>query len=416
MAEERIIRSIEERLATLAAAQGIDLATLGPATVRAAIRTRLRERGCECKAYLPLLESAGDEARALLETLLVPETWFFRDEPAFELFRQVVSERARQSSAECPFRVLSLACSTGEEVWSVAIALCEGGLQPSRFRVDGLEFNRNAVAAARAGRYDRHSFRGAALGDRAKYFRELDDGRRTVIDALRDSVTVTAGNLLEPVWTQVYDVVFCRNVLIYMTPDARRRAMARARSALVPGGVLFVGHADASVAAAAGFRRHPVAGAFAWVHPESPAPAGAASPGAVSRRPRALPRSSSGVNVPQPPVPPSTPRKTADGPRQDQLDAIRSLADRGLYAEAEAFCREFVRRRPLDGDGFGLLGLIAMAMGRSDEAIVHLRRALYLSPEHAEWRALLALICRTGAEVRQSRAAGRPAPKPGPRG
>jgi chemotaxis protein methyltransferase WspC len=95
--------------------------------------------------------------------------------------------------------------------------------------------------------------------------------------------------------------------------------------------------------------------------------------------------------------------------------AIRTLADGGRYGDAEEACRQLLQQRPLDADALALLGLIAMATGRRDEAIGHLRRALYLNPAHPEGRALLSLLQSPsqGSAPSGDRAAATPKPGSG---
>ncbi|MBM4202360.1 MAG: protein-glutamate O-methyltransferase CheR, partial [Gammaproteobacteria bacterium] len=252
MTDEPALAAITDRLAALAAEQGLDLEALGAATVRSAIRGRLRATHCDGAAYLQRIARDTDETGALLEDLLVPETWFFRDPPAFDLLRSAALAHGLTNGASTPFRVLSLACSTGEEVWSIAIALHEAGLLPRQMRVDALDLSRTAVARAQTAIYGSRSFRGPALVEKERYFVDLDNGRSEVNPALRASVRIATGNLLETRWERDYDAIFCRNVLIYMTYEAREQTISRASAALVPGGLLFVGHADAPSAAAAG--------------------------------------------------------------------------------------------------------------------------------------------------------------------
>lgn len=390
MIDDPAIPAIEEQLAGFAAAHGIDLAVIGSATVRAAVRGRMRATERDGGSYRQLLARDPGEQQELLEGLLVPETWFFRDAAAFDLLQQSAVEYLRENRDDTPFRVMSLACSTGEEIWSIAIVLHESGLLPSQIRIDGLDLNRNAVAAAQSAIYGPRSFRGYQLGDRERFFRDLGEGRREVSAALRDCATIATGNLLDSYGEQIYDVVFCRNVMIYMTPWARQRTVERARSGLMPGGLFFVGHADAPSAAEAGFRRHPTPSAFAWVRdsdarlPMRPRPA---EPAKHSKASKPLLPKASAQTAPRPDT-----GEPAAGSAPDSLSAIRRLADGGHYGDAERACQQVLQRRPLDPDALALLGLIAMATGRRDEAIGHLRRAVYLDPSHPEGRALLSLL------------------------
>ncbi|WP_139559374.1 CheR family methyltransferase [Methylotetracoccus oryzae] len=390
MMDDPAMPAMPEELAGFAAGHGIDLAVIGPATVRSAVRARMHATECDAGSYRRLLARDAGEQQELLEGLLVPETWFFRDAAAFDLLQQSAVEHRRGNRGDAPFRVLSLACSTGEEIWSIAIVLHEAGLLPSQIRIDGLDLSRSAVAAAQSAIYGPHSFRGSQLGNRERFFQDLGEGRREVTAALRACATIATGNLLDPAPEQTYDAIFCRNVMIYMTTSARQRTVERARSGLAPGGLFFVGHADAPAAAEAGFRRHPTAGAFAWVRGSDarlPSPRRATEPTRQSKTGKPLPPKSSTRTAQLPDT-----DEPAKGSVPDGLSEIRRLADGGHYDDAEQACQRILQRRPLDPDALALLGLIAMATGRRDEAIGHLRRAVYLDPSHPEGRALLSLL------------------------
>ncbi|MDD2769403.1 MAG: methyltransferase domain-containing protein [Methylococcus sp.] len=370
------------------AAAGLEPRALGEAAVECALKRRFEATGCDEAAYREKLSADAEEGSCLMEAVLVPETWFFREPPAFEALAEAAARHLSDGRAT-PFRVLSLGCSTGEEPWSIAIALREAGLSGPAIRVEALDLSGKAIQTARAGIYGGRSFRNG--GDdawRNRYFDALDARRYRVKDALRRDVEFRLANIAEGRWQAQglsFDAVFCRNVLIYFRPEAKARIVAQCREVLAPGGLLVLGHADGIGEFAEGFVRHGSAGAFSWIRREAGAPlrstasAGSPRPAPKPSRPRAerrrphpegLVRAGSGCAAGDPPLPP--------------LVQARALADRGDYAGAERLCLDCLAKHPQDPEVHALLGMVMAASNREDEAMKYFRRALYLAPSHGE--------------------------------
>ncbi|MFZ2961192.1 MAG: CheR family methyltransferase [Candidatus Ozemobacteraceae bacterium] len=216
------------------------------------------------EAYLHHFLSAAEERRALYESLSVTETWFFRDGEPFELFTHEVLDRYSRGISR-PFRVLSAPCSSGEEPYSLAIALLDAGLGADFFTIDGIDLNRAALETARAGIYTNNSFRSRDLGFRKRYFMP----RKTfwVLDpAIRRSVQFIEENILAPEFGSChrpYHSIFCRNLMIYLSKAARTLLLENLDRLLVPGGLLFVGHAELSGCISDSFTPCGPGGAFA---------------------------------------------------------------------------------------------------------------------------------------------------------
>src|SRR5262249_8781045 len=157
---------------------------------------------------------------ALVEEVVVPETWFFRGAGLFT----DLAKRIRNTALSRPFRVLSVPCSTGEEPYSLAIALAEANVSPQAFTLEGVDLSGRSVERAQRGCYGAFSFRQTDPGLHDRYFRPA--GREWEIDAtLRQAVRFRTGNLVDPqfLWGEApYDLILCRNLLIYLHPEARR--------------------------------------------------------------------------------------------------------------------------------------------------------------------------------------------------
>ncbi|HVK63096.1 MAG TPA: protein-glutamate O-methyltransferase CheR [Polyangium sp.] len=184
----------------------------------------------------------------LVEAVTVGETYFFREPMQIDaLVRRVLPERALVGARGRKLRVLSAGCSSGEEPYTMAIAadVVTPELSPL-LSITGLDLNGAAIEKARRARYSSWALRGASQPIRNRFFKK--DGETFVLDPrIQSRVVFEEGNLLEALARlpeATYDVIFCRNVLIYFSERALRRALAAFAQALLPGGYLFLGHSE----------------------------------------------------------------------------------------------------------------------------------------------------------------------------
>ncbi|HVI88518.1 MAG TPA: CheR family methyltransferase [Dongiaceae bacterium] len=215
------------------------------------LQRRLKQLKSTLDDYLSKLElgELRDEVDALAQELTVAETYFFRNREQFDALREVVlphcMARERQPRT---LRILSAGCASGEEPYSIAITAREAVSNKSwRVEIEAIDLNPEALEKARRGRYSNWSIRGVRTEIQNAWFRE--EGRDLVLDEdIRQSVKFRLANLAagDPIlWRpESYDVIFCRNVLMYFGPEQIQKAVARMARALVPGGFLFLGHAE----------------------------------------------------------------------------------------------------------------------------------------------------------------------------
>ncbi|MGE0709807.1 MAG: CheR family methyltransferase [Planctomycetota bacterium] len=238
-----------------------------------ALEARARARRLTPGAYLDRL-AEPEEQRALAQALTVGETYLFRDLGQLAALEEVVLPRL----AERPFvRALSAGCASGEEVWTLALLLRERlGAGPEgapRAQVRGLDLRADLIERARAGRYGAWSLRQLPARWRDALAREDDDHWR-VDPSLAPWVSFALVNLKEEherLEVGAYDLIFCRNVLMYFVPAAARAIVQGLVRALRPGGALFVGHAE-SLRELHGLEVHEHAGAFFYWKPDGAAP------------------------------------------------------------------------------------------------------------------------------------------------
>jgi chemotaxis protein methyltransferase WspC len=147
---------------------GLDSATVGSATVERAVRIRMARVGVDRREdYWQQLRSSKAELQELIEAVVVPETWFFRDPAAFTALVRLAVAESRPPTPANVLRLLSIPCSTGEEPYSIVMALFDGGFSPEQIQVDAVDISARALFQAKHGVYGSNSFRGQNLVFRA---------------------------------------------------------------------------------------------------------------------------------------------------------------------------------------------------------------------------------------------------------
>jgi chemotaxis protein methyltransferase CheR len=216
------------------------------------LRRRMEELGIRnAYEYYCLVKSSSDRARempALLDILMICETSFFRNQPQFELFRGVVLPEIiakKQSAGSRLIRAWSAGCSTGQEPYSAVMALMETlpDAEGWTIRVFASDLSFTALERAQCGLYRIDQVKGLAAHQLSKYFRE-EGGNYVVAEHVKRRVIFDYHNLKNDNGLRGLDIVFCRNVMIYFDADEQRRLVGRFANCLVPGGFLFLGHAE----------------------------------------------------------------------------------------------------------------------------------------------------------------------------
>jgi chemotaxis protein methyltransferase CheR len=216
--------------------------------IETALSALLRERGIATLDELITILVMGKEpglSNQVVEALLNNETYFFRDRSPFDLIaRHALPELAKKRQSNHRIRIWSAGCSTGQEVYSIAMLFAEDPASWRGWTVDilGTDVSTMAVDRARGGLYTQFEVqRGLGINQTIRWFEESDDGWRAV-EALRKNVRFQVHNLLEPPpHPSAFDIIFCRNVLLYLTTDKRRMAFDRLSAALAPDGWLMLG-------------------------------------------------------------------------------------------------------------------------------------------------------------------------------
>ena len=370
-------------------AMGLDTASIGSSTIERAVRRRMATIGLEQPAdYWQEVRRSKIELQELIEAVVVPETWFFRDREAFTSLVRLVTEEWRPAHPTRVLRLLSAPCSTGEEPYSMIMSLLDGGFTPQQLHVDAVDISARALAHAARGVYGSNSFRGTSLAFRERYF-EPAANDYALPEWLRSMVTFRQKNLLAPDFSphqQPYDVIFCRNLLIYFDKYTQGLVLKTLARLLAPDGFLFVGPAEGFLASCSGFASVNQAMSFAYRKTSAPS---------VERQ-IPISKSPKPVKVATPPgVPRIIPTQILTAPVSappPDLEAARRWADAGRLQEAAAWCEANLTEQGPSSETYFLLGLVRDAMGDRTGAAEFYRKVIYLEPEHVEALMQLALV------------------------
>lgn len=413
---ERFFRFLRERI-------GLDVESVGAPMVERALRQRcVAMNAIDLDDYWLRLQQSADEQQALIEAVIVPETWFFRYPESFTALASLAHKRLAELAGARPLRLLSLPCSTGEEPYSLAMALLDAGIAPGAFLIDGMDISPNSVAKAGKAVYGRNAFRGSDLGFRERYFDALDEGHR-LHDRVQQQVSLQVGNVLDPALATrdgLYDFVFCRNLLIYFDVATQQRVFEVLKRLLHPQGVLFIGPAEGSLLARMGMRPLGIAQSFAYVRQQGSSAPQVVAPAQPARR-TVLPQASVGYPPPVAPLPrplravpvvarPAPAREPKCEDANELLASIARLANAGASEQARAECQRYLGQYAPSAQVYYWLGLLSDTDGDAQQALTHYRKALYLEPQHPEalvhLAALLAALGdQAGARRLQERAA-----------
>lgn len=194
-------------------------------------------------------QASGAEFQALVNLMTVNETYFYREEYQFRcLVRSILPEIARAKRPGEPVRIWSVPCSTGEEPYSIAFQLLDNWTDVDRYDVEivASDIDTTVLDQARAGLYGDRSVQHVPKPTLERFTRRRRGGYEVIAD-IRDSIAFTRVNLSDPLSTRQFrdfDVVFCRNLLIYFDDESRREAAQTIYEALNPGGFVCLGHSE----------------------------------------------------------------------------------------------------------------------------------------------------------------------------
>ncbi|MBK5352274.1 chemotaxis protein CheR [Pseudomonas sp. TH41] len=406
--DQRFFDFLKERI-------GLDVTSVGPAIIERAVRQRsTASQALTADDYWRTLQGSQDEQQALIEAVIVPETWFFRYPESFATLAKLAAKRLAEINNMRALRILSLPCSTGEEPYSIAMALLDAGFKPHQFKVEGMDVSPLSVEKAKRALYGKNSFRGQDIAFRDRHFSAEDEGYR-LSGRVLEQVRLQVGNLLDPALLAsepAYDFVFCRNLLIYFDQPTQQQVFEVLKRLTHVDGVLFIGPSEGSLLGRFGMRSIGIPQSFAFSRQRAPEPE-PVSTFVPTPLPVRLPvRSVTSLPVRNRPfatlTPPAVTPKAADA--TTLLANIATLANEGKSAEARTACESYLRSHEPVAQVFYWLGLLSDVAGSALQAQGFYRKALYLEPQHPDALMHLAALLQSqgdtaGARRLQERAA-----------
>jgi chemotaxis protein methyltransferase WspC len=368
------------------------------------------------KAFIAQIIANPQQLRSLSESLTVHETWFFRGVEQLQNAAEHLQKTYWQQKSEeqfRPLRALSAPCSTGEEAYSLAILLSMRGITRADVVVEGIDLSSQAIHHAQLAIYGQNSFRENGWNQPSHLNGIAVSGNKWEVTAeIRRMVEFRVGNLLEKtIPDQRYECIFCRNLLIYVTPQKRTEILHQLSKLLTPTGRLYLSAVESSAAKEADLvplepnhlqvfgrsdatsrtdrqslpsfkpiRRHNTARTTA-VPPTKSYSAGTAN--STSQRNMPVSQPLSGNQFLRQPIALAQPSSSAGHEMvQQTLLKAESAADAGKLEDAERLLATLDRSTQLSAAALFLSGLISQAKGRFEEAQHAWERAVYLDPTH----------------------------------
>ncbi len=399
---------------------GFDAKIVSDRKIARAVETR--KVACDLAdvdAYLKVLQTSPQEFNELVEQLVVSETWFFRDRKPFDFLVNFVRSEWLLKPNATKLRVLSVPCSTGEEPYSIAIALLEAGLPVNRFSIDAIDISSLAIAKAQRAIYGKNSFRGEDWVERSRYFQPVTEQRGTdkyeLCPLVRQAVNIRQGNLLDLIAEThlKYDIIFCRNLLIYLEDSACQQILNTLHCLLSSQGLLFVGASETGKVSGDRFSYLRQSFTFAYrkldtVSLQSPAANSEQTKSdllvatsiqkAKTSKKRKVTASS---HCPSSTILTSSPIaiSATSTPLDSDIQQAKALADAGHLTAAIDRCKAYLECHFTNAEAYTLLGTLYQATASYEQAGCCFQKALYLQPHHYEALMHFALLKESRGDV-----------------
>jgi len=373
----------------------------------------------DLRAYMKSLisgPSSREQLEVLASHLTVSETYFWREPEVFEaLEEKILPELIRsQEKRERRLRIWSAGCATGEEPYSLAIALRKivPELADWNIMILATDINPQILRKAALGVFGEWSFRNSPQWLKERYFRPQGNGKFEISLEIRNMVTFAYLNLAEDNYpsivnkTNAMDIIFCRNVLMYFSPSRTENVVERLFHSLVSDGWLMVGASELSLSTFSKFASVHFSGAIVYRKSDrdnacekvfQPTEFSFQSPG-IQNEAEALSLQCGPNNeekqifspmpseiLPVVPIPLEEPTKEVvaegiSGLSQTCAESVMSLANQGKLTEALTTCEKALLADKLDPQLYFLQATVLQEQNRVMEAIVSLKRALYIDP------------------------------------
>lgn len=380
---EHVVEHLEARLG---------LSFTGPRRTRllATIEQQRGAAGLTMQGFLDAVSRPGDALDRLIAVATVGETSFFRDRSQCRLLQELVlPDVLAHAGSSSRVIMWSAGCASGEEAYTLA-ALAETVGVGARCTVIGSDASARAIDRARAGAYGPWSLRSTTAAEKAAHFQQ--QGKLFLVcERLRQRTRFVTRNLLDgPPPPGRFQVVLCRNLLIYLSRDAAQRVAGILAEALTPDGWLITAAGDPPLSAP-GLAVVRTEHGFAYRRSSGPAPA------ALGRRPalqHAGPRPEAAVAARSRPRRAPAPTEPAGrhATPEELAEQVRSLGDAGRLDEACRAAEDATQAHPLDIELRYLSGVVLLEAGRLEQAAAAAAAVVYLDARLAAAHLLLGQV------------------------
>jgi len=411
--------SLDKIKAILKREIGLDASTIGEATINKILNSRMRNCNVDnLDDYYICLNNISGELNLLLETSVIPETWFFRDDKPFKLILEKISKQLLTRQKK-PCRILCAPCSTGEEPYSIAIFLHSNGIPETAYEIQAVDISHNSINIAKQGIYNKNSFRGEKAKMYINNYFTPDNEEYVLNKNIRSSVKFKRVNIVDAntlPFKNKFDFILCRNLLIYFDMPTKEIAYKNMNNLLMDEGLLFIGHSEFGSVPEKIFSTTKRGSTFCLMKRNNNAEKieennfnkknktisllDKKKPAAIkafSKPEQYVPRKTNSESKPE-----TATQKEPDTNDKDLIKQARTLADQGKLGEAESLCLEYINIYNDHEDSFFLLGLISEASGNDSQAHSFYKKALYLNPKHYESLIHLSLIFKNEGDIKAS--------------
>jgi chemotaxis protein methyltransferase WspC len=371
---------------------GMTPESVGRASYIRAIDGRRQALGIQnAENYHELLKNSSEEQDNLIEELIIPESWFLRESKPLEL---ALRELKNLSPAHRKIRILSIPCARGEEPYSVSAIACEVGLTPDSFDIVGADISELALNAANAGVYQMYSLRGCSSLFIESNFDLISNKHYKIKERIKNPVKFIRANAKSEQLVELgaFDLVICRNLLIYLSAEDQKALISRLLKILLPDGLLVVGSAENAIIDRTKLQLLSSDSTSVYrlkaANTIFDTPKKAHKPLARGRAPQSVIRERS-----------VTQKLIAESSAELGIKNVENLANSGQLCEARELCLELLRQHHMETHLYFLLGIVSGAIGEKNDAEANLRRAIYLNPDNPEAILALAYLCQDKKEA-----------------
>jgi len=395
---EKITMNIDIVIQMIYTEIGIDAQSIGQSAFDSAIGKRMEEtKYKDINQYISLLKDSRKELTSLVEEIIVPETWFFRDNAAFDALVKYANKN-RLKINQTPLRVMSIPSSSGEEAYSAAIALHEAGFMPEHVKIDAMDISQKNITHATNGIYRPNSFRNNMPENlQHKYFNRIDNTYH-INETIKQYVNFSKGNLFSINTLSAhsyYDVIFCKNLFIYFDSEKKKISFNKIKSALKTNGLLLIGHSECNIIPQESFSPCDTIKSFGFIKTNIQ----------KQKKPKKMyAQNPSGrlASVKKKSWPPASSKKESILPIRDNTPEYNAVdaaeyANNGQLEHALNVCKKIPNDKQ-DANYFSLTATIYGALNNPQEAEKFYRKALFLDPYHVEALTHLSLLLDNNGE------------------